>query len=56
MSREYTHEDVESVFQFFHGTGVAKEELFQLMNELTPWVSGSELEKLWKQRRKVVVQ
>lgn len=55
--RDLAQEDIELVFRFFHATGMEKDELFQLMNEWTPWLTDQELEKLWRDSpRKVVVQ
>jgi hypothetical protein len=55
--RDLTQDDIEAVFRFFHASGLGKEELFELMNDWTPWVSDQDLEKMWRDRpRKVVVQ
>jgi hypothetical protein len=57
MRRDYTQEDIESVFRFLQASGLGKEELFELMNDWTPWVSDKDLEKMWRERpRKVVLQ
>jgi hypothetical protein len=55
--RDLTQDDIEAVFRFFHASGLGKEELFELMNDWTPWVTDTELEKMWRERpRKVVLQ